>query len=84
MLEVVAEENAEAMQYVDLLMAHPVDGQEATQPQSQLQQDPTPKMGTAKQQVSPLVLIPFAKCPEYEAECEMLGSLPGIHALHLD
>ena len=47
----VAEENAQAMEYVDLLTAHPTDGQESSQPQ----QDPTPKLGTAKQQASPPV-----------------------------
>ena len=61
MLEVVAEENAQAMEYVDLLTAHPVDGQEASQPQSQPQQDPTPKLGTAKQQASPPVFVAYAQ-----------------------
>lgn len=47
MLEVVAEETAAATPYVDLLTAHPVDGQKA-----QPQQAGTPSLGTAKQQVS--------------------------------
>ena len=61
MLEVVAEESAQAMQYVELLTAHPVDGQEATQPQALPQQDPIPKLGTAKQQASPPVFVLYAQ-----------------------
>ena len=53
----VAEENAQAREYVDLLTAHPVDGQGSSQSQSQPQQDPTPMLGTAKQQAGPSVFV---------------------------
>ncbi|KAL3145005.1 hypothetical protein ABBQ32_003507 [Trebouxia sp. C0010 RCD-2024] len=52
-LEIVAEEGAEAREYLDLLTAHPVDGETSTAPpRSAPQQDEglTPKLGAAKQQ----------------------------------
>ncbi|KAL3145400.1 hypothetical protein ABBQ38_001647 [Trebouxia sp. C0009 RCD-2024] len=53
-LEVVAEEGAEAREYLDLLTAHPVDGETSTAPSRsspQQEEGPTPKLGAAKQQV---------------------------------
>ncbi len=47
-LEVVAEEEAEGLPYVELLTAHPTDGQQA----EPSQQESQPKLGAAKQQAS--------------------------------
>jgi len=46
-LEVVAEEKAEELSYMELLEAHPAEGEEADQTQKSSQS----KLGAAKQQV---------------------------------
>lgn len=59
-LEVVAEEKAEELSYMELLGAHPAEGEEA----SQTQKSPQSKLGAAKQQVTvqcPALLCDF--CP---------------------
>ena len=60
-LEVVAEEDAEALSYEDLLTAHPADGEQAKQPETESQ----PKLGTAKQQACHIFIAacPALPCP---------------------
>ncbi len=65
-LEVVAEETAEELSYMELLEAHPAEGEEADQTQTSSQS----KLGAAKQQVT----LP---CPALFCEpCPVLSALP--------